>query len=210
VSLATLLIAGGLGTAHLVAYYAGRRALAGLLKALPILLLAWTVSTCSGARAPYARLVTIGLVASAVGDVSLVFAGGFLAGLSAFFVAHLCYIGAFARGAVVTVDAAIAAVLLAVVAAAMLHYLWPHVARVRAPVVLYVAALSGMAWLAIARATGPQAGPAAASAALGAVTFLASDGMLAVDRFARRFAGAHAAVMLTYYAAQMLIARSAC
>jgi uncharacterized membrane protein YhhN len=210
VSLATGLIAAGLGVAHLVAYYAHQRPLAGVLKALPILLLAWTVWACPSGKPAYAHLVALGLVFGAIGDVSLVFAGGFLAGLSAFFLGHLCYIAAFARGAAMTGDAALAAAALAVFSVLALRYLSPHVARVRVPVVLYVTVLSLMAWCAIARATGPEAGVAAASAALGAVSFLASDGMLAVDRFVRRFTGAHAAVMVTYYAAQMLIARSAC
>jgi uncharacterized membrane protein YhhN len=210
VSVETLLVAGGLGVAHLVAYYAHRRTLAGVLKALPILLLAWTVWTCRSGKPAYAHPVALGLVFGAIGDVSLVFAGGFLVGLSAFFVGHLCYIAAFARGAAMSGDAALAAVVLAAFSVLMLRYLWPHVARVRVPVVLYVTALSLMTWCAIARAAGPEAGGAAASAALGAVSFLASDGLLAVDRFVRRFAGAHAAVMVTYYAAQMLIARSAC
>src|SRR5439155_538218 len=38
--------------------------------------------------------------------------------------------------------------------------------------------------------------------------FMLSDGLLATDRFARRFAAADAAVMTTYYAAQTLIALS--
>ena len=44
--------------------------------------------------------------------------------------------------------------------------------------------------------------------ALGALSFLVSDSVLSVNRFARPFAGAHAVVMVTYYAAQMLIARA--
>jgi uncharacterized membrane protein YhhN len=37
---------------------------------------------------------------------------------------------------------------------------------------------------------------------------MVSDGVLAVDRFVRRFAAADAVVMTTYYAAQILIALS--
>src|SRR5438093_1270345 len=42
----------------------------------------------------------------------------------------------------------------------------------------------------------------------GALLFMLSDGLLATDRFARRFAAADAALMTTYYAAQTLIALS--
>jgi uncharacterized membrane protein YhhN len=200
----------GLAAAHLVAYYADRRATAGMLKALPILLLAWTAWTAPGpAGVGYASLVAVGLVCSAVGDVSLVFPAAFLAGLAAFFLAHLCYIVAFAPGAVMTPPAATAGVAIALVAGTMLRYLWPHVARLRAPVVIYVGALGLMAWCAIARAIGANATTGDVAAAIGAISFLVSDSVLAVDRFARPFAGAHAVVMATYYAAQLLIARSA-
>jgi uncharacterized membrane protein YhhN len=200
----------GVGAAHLVAYYGGRPALAGILKAMPILALAATVWAAPGAAgSSYAGLVATGLVLSAVGDVSLVFPAGFLAGLSAFFAAHCCYIAAFAPGAAATTTTLWAAVALATFAGAMLRYLWPYVARLRVPVIVYVASLATMAGCAIARASAAPAGPAEAGAAIGAVSFLVSDGVLAVNRFARPFPGAHAVVMATYYLAQTLIARSA-
>src|SRR5262245_22539809 len=87
---------------------------------------------------------------------------------------------------------------------AMLRYLWPHVERVRAAVVVYVVALVAMTWCAIARALGPLPIPGAAAAAVGSVSFLLSDGVLATNRFAHPFQGAHAVVMVTYYMAQML------
>jgi uncharacterized membrane protein YhhN len=199
----------GVGAAHLVAYYSGQRAIAGVLKSLPVLALAATVAAAAGST--YGRLVAAGLVASAVGDVCLVFPSGFLFGLGAFLLGHLCYVGAFAGGAVVTGPSVLAAVVLGVLAGGMLRYLWPHVrARgVRWPVVAYMATISTMAWCAVAAATGPTPAAAATAAAVGAVTFMVSDSVLAVDRFARPFAGAHAVVMVTYYTAQMLIARSA-
>jgi uncharacterized membrane protein YhhN len=198
----------GIGAAHLVAYYTGHRAVAGALKALPILALAAMVFAADG---PAARLVGLGLVLSAVGDVSLVFPAGFVAGLSAFLLAHLCYIATFAPGASWTAGSAVAAMVLVAVAGGTLAFLWPHVrrSRVRWPLVAYAAALSCMTWCAIAGAVGPDGGPGAIAAAVGATSFLVSDGVLAVNRFARPFAGAHAVVMVTYYAAQMLIARSA-
>lgn len=197
-----------LGIVHLAAYYGGQRALAGAVKALPILLLAWTVWSAGHAQAARG-IIALGLLASAVGDLALVFPNGFLAGLSAFFVAHVCYVVAFAGGVASTRTALVAALVIGVFAGLMLRYLWPHVAKVRVPVVAYVACLALMAWCAIARATAPGAGFAETAGAIGATLFLMSDGVLAVDRFARRFGAAHAIVMVTYYAAQTLIARAA-
>lgn len=205
-----LAFVGGVGVAHLVAYYTGRRPLAAVLKALPILALMTAVWSDPGpAGATYARLVGFGLALSAVGDVCLVFPAGFLAGLAAFFAAHCCYVAAFSPGVVWSATAAWAAAGLVVVAGAWLRYLWPHLVRLRLPVAVYAGVLATMTWCAAARAAAPGAGPAEAAAALGAASFLVSDGVLAVNRFARPFAGAHAVVMATYYLAQTLIARSA-
>jgi uncharacterized membrane protein YhhN len=210
VSTPLLALVAGLGVAHLVAYYVGGRTLAGVLKPLPIWLLAWTVARHGGAAgSTYAGLVVLGLVLSSIGDVSLAFPTGFIAGLTAFLVAHCCYVAAFAAGAGASRAGIIALPVLAFASAAMLAYLWPHIARVRAAVVVYVAALATMVLCAVARAGMPAPVPGATAAAVGAVSFLVSDGVLSVDRFARPFAGAHAVVMVTYYLAQVLIAASA-
>jgi alkenylglycerophosphocholine/alkenylglycerophosphoethanolamine hydrolase len=210
VSTPLLAVVAGLGVAHLVAYYGGRHVLAGMLKPLPIWLLAWVVATGGGpAGARYAGLVAVGLVLSSVGDVSLAFPAGFIAGLSAFLLAHCFYVAAFAGGAGASQAGMLALPVLVVVAGAMLAHLWPHIARLRLPVVVYVAALATMVWCAIARAGMPSPPAGALAAAVGAVSFLVSDGVLSIDRFARPFAGAHAIVMVTYYLAQALIAASA-
>jgi len=210
VSTSLLIVVCGLGIAHLVAYYAGQRVVAGVLKSLPILILAGVVFRAVDGGGPAMSVglfVAMGLVLSAVGDVSLVFRRGFLPGLLAFFAAHLSYIVAFMPGAAVNGASMLAAVAIAVAAVRMLRRLWPHVTRLRVPVTVYAGALSLMAWCAIARATVFDS-TAAHAAAIGAISFLVSDSVLAFDRFARRFAGAHAVVMVTYYAAQILIARA--
>ena len=87
--------------------------------------------------------------------------------------------------------------------------LWPHLGRLRGPVLVYVVVIGAMAWTAARRAASPATpAPSGVLALAGALVFMASDGVLAVDRFARRFHPAHALVMVTYYAAQTLIAAS--
>lgn len=198
------------GTAHLLAYYGGRRGLAGALKALPILALAGfaaTVEPSVGAR--YAALVTAGLLCSAVGDVCLVWPERFTLGLASFLLGHCCYLAAFTVG---VAGGGVPWPWLAgvgLVATALLAVLWPHLGRVRGPVLVYVAVIAAMACAAARRAAAPATPEPSGSLALaGALTFMASDAVLAVDRFAHRFAGAHAVVMVTYYAAQTLIAAS--
>ena len=75
---------------------------------------------------------------------------------------------------------------------------------------VYVTVIALMAWTAARRATA-QATPAPSGtlALAGSLLFMSSDAVLALDRFARRIPAGHALVMLTYYAAQTLIAACA-
>src|SRR5262245_37233965 len=198
------------GVAYLLAYYAGRRALAGILKALPILALAAVTATADApVTAGYAGLVTVGLLLSAVGDVCLVWPAGFTMGLASFLLAHCCYLAAFALGAAGGGTAWPWLAGIATAAIALLAVLWPHLGRVRGPVLVYVIVIATMAYTAARRAASPETPvPSGALALAGAAIFMTSGGVFAVGRFARRFRPAHALVMVTYYAAQTLIAAS--
>jgi uncharacterized membrane protein YhhN len=199
------------GGGYLVAHYRGSRVLGAPLKVLPILALAAAVAAHRpDADGRYAALVTAGLLASAVGDLCLVWPERFTVGLTSFLLAHCFYVAAFAQSAA---DGGMAwAWLLGIVATAgvLLAALWPHLGKFRAPVVVYVAVIAAMAWTAARRAGAPEIPASSAMLALGgAVVFMSSDGVLAIDRFARPFPAAHVVVMVTYYAAQTLIAASA-
>jgi uncharacterized membrane protein YhhN len=199
------------GGAHLAAYFSGHRAVAGVLKALPILFLAGDVLGVPdpvGGRS-YAVLIAVGLLFSAVGDVCLVWPERFVPGLASFLVAHLLYVAAFTVGAGPGGLAWSWIVGLALFTMGFLRFLWPHLGRMRGPVAGYVAVIATMAWAAARRAGAPGVTePSGTLALAGALLFLGSDGILATNRFVVRFASAHAWVMLTYYAAQTLIALS--
>jgi uncharacterized membrane protein YhhN len=154
----------------------------------------------------YRPLVVAGLLFSLAGDVFLMLPRErFVAGLVAFLVAHLLYAGAFTGdGFRLTI-----AILLPFIAygAGLLRILLPKVERaLKIPVVVYAAALLVMAWQATER--GASGLPGGLFAATGALLFVASDSMLAIDRFARRFRAAEPLVLATYFAAQTLIALS--
>jgi uncharacterized membrane protein YhhN len=196
------------GAAHIATRYRGARRVAGVLKAIPIALLAAVVAAePMPVAGGYRWLVVAGLLASLGGDLWLLFPRGFVPGLASFLCAHLLYIAAFAPGAEWSARAAFLLVPFGLFAAAMLAYLWPHLGRYRAPVVVYVAAITAMGWCATVRG-GVAAEPSGTLALAGALLFMTSDGFLALDRFVGRFAAADAAVMTTYYAAQALIALS--
>jgi uncharacterized membrane protein YhhN len=199
-----------LGMGHVAARYARVPHVAGILKAVPIALLGLLVAAEPNAVSDrYRVLVLAGLACSLAGDLWLLFPTRFVQGLASFLVAHLCYIAAFAPARPATGSTLVPLVPFAVVGVGMLAYLWPHLGRDRPAVLVYVAAIVVMGWRAALRAIAPTTpSPSDVLALAGAALFTASDGFLAVDRFARRFASADAAVMVTYYAAQTLIALS--
>jgi uncharacterized membrane protein YhhN len=198
------------GAAHIAARYAGAATLAGALKAIPILLLLLLVA---GESAPvsdaYRWLVVGALVCSMAGDIFLVFPGRFRAGLASFLLAHVLYVVAFAPPSGANAASLMILVPFAAFAGAMLAVLSPHLGRDRIPVIVYVTVITLMGWRAALRALDPGSpSPSDAVALIGALFFMASDGVLAYDRFVRRFALAPAVIMTTYYAAQVLIALS--
>lgn len=203
--LVTLAVA--LGAGHILADATGRRVATGVLKPLPVALgMLWAATCPTPVSESYRWLVVAGLVFSMAGDVFLLSKARFVPGLASFLVAHLCYIAAFAPGGgLVWWPLAI----VGTVALLLLRVLWPHLGEMRGPVLGYVTVIAAMAWQAVVRGLSPSTpDPSGVLAAAGAIVFMASDATLAYDRFARRFAGAHAVVMVTYYTAQLLIAAS--
>jgi uncharacterized membrane protein YhhN len=89
----------------------------------------------------------------------------------------------------------------------MLRVLLPGLGRMKAPVIVYMLVIILMAWQALNRWIGTgQEGSALAFA--GALLFVISDSILALNRFKRRFPSAQLYIMSTYFMAQWLIALS--
>ncbi|HEX2078923.1 MAG TPA: lysoplasmalogenase [Longimicrobium sp.] len=172
-----------------------------------VLLLALAAAARQPAAGGYQALVCAGLLFSLAGDVFLMLPRDrFVAGLASFLAAHLFYVAAFApRPPGLRAPLALAAVL--AYGAVLLRALWPRLGTLRAPVALYAAALMAMAWQAMEWRAVVEGTPALL-AAVGAVLFVASDSVLAWERFVRRHAWGQAVVLGTYFAAQWLIALS--
>ncbi len=155
----------------------------------------------------YRALVATGLVLSLAGDLFLVRADRhLLAGMLAFFLAHLMYIGAFfseagapARLVVIPLGA--------LYGAALMWFLWNGMGVYRLPAIAYTAVLVVMIWAAFEQySSTPE--PRTLAAFVGGILFLISDSVLAVEQFRTPFRYSPAIVMATYYAAQWLIAFS--
>lgn len=175
------------------------------------LIIAYALRARDAVEPRYRRWILAGLGFSLAGDICLMLpVDAFVAGLVAFLFAHLCYIAALWRGAR---GPALGICTLAMAAFAALNVagLWPHLpAALRGAVIAYTCVLAAMAALALARAVAAPAAEAryARRAACGALLFVASDSILAWDRFAGHWPWAIVCVLATYYAAQWCIARS--
>lgn len=159
-------------------------------------------------RGGYRRWVLAGLCLSLLGDVLLMLPQGlFVPGLVAFALAHVCYIVAFAGGLAWPL-ALLPALGMVLLAGGNLLALWPHLpADMQLPVSVYVVLIGLMACLALTRWR--RRLPGGGLTAGGALLFVLSDSLLAWDRFAGPLPAAIAGVLLTYWAAQALIAGSA-
>ncbi len=155
------------------------------------------------------RLVLAGLVCSLAGDVALMWPKqGFVPGLVAFLLAHLLYIAAFTRGHRFAARPA-PLVVYALIAATILAFLWSGVPPgLRVPVTGYVLALTAMAAQAavVGGATLREDGARARGLILGGALFMASDALLATNRFALPLPLASVWILATYWSAQWLIA----
>jgi len=151
------------------------------------------------------RWVLAGLLLSLCGDVALLWPKeGFLPGLVSFLLAHLAYLVAFTRVQRLGVwPPAFAAY--AVLAGVILWWLWPGVpAALRWPVLAYVVCLAAMA--AQAAVLWRRGAARGAVLALGGALFLASDALLATNKFAGPLPLASLWILATYWSAQWCIA----
>jgi uncharacterized membrane protein YhhN len=149
--------------------------------------------------APTRRALALG----GVGDVALLGTGqaAFTAGLAAFLLGHVAWVRALRDrpGTGLVGRRPVLAVPYGLVLLGFNAYLWDRTGRDRLPVLVYSAALTATAVAALD--TGD------ARAAAGGALFLASDGLLALERFGGLHLPAHEGlVMASYTAAQALLA----
>ena len=173
-----------------------------------ILILAAALLPGTFAADSYARAIWLGLVFSLLGDIWIMVPGNrFLFGLASFLLAHVCYIFAFLTHAPAS-GFPWPVLPLAFIGVIILVYLWPALsAGLKGAVSLYFAVIVVMATLAASRALA-HFSTDTLSAGIGALLFMTSDAILAIDRFRRPFHLAQAALLGSYFAGQLLIALS--
>lgn len=172
-----------------------------VFKLIPMFLtIAIAATTRTDAR-KYYWLVVVGLIFCTIGDYTLQW---FIVGLSSFLVGHLFYIAAFSTTDVQPTPKAVKYGLITF-GAVMLGWMGSTLLG-RGEVVLaiavamYIIVISTMGWTSFRTFS--------RFAIIGAILFIVSDTILAINRFITDVPFSHELIMSTYYGAQIFIAFS--
>jgi uncharacterized membrane protein YhhN len=173
-----------------------------LFKLIPmILLLVLAFTTTTNHTKRYKLLVSIGLVFCAIGDYTLQW---FLIGLSSFLIGHIFYIFAFrstneaSTPLFTKIGLSVYGLVMAFWIAGSLFITNDYVMAVA--VIAYICVILTMGWMSFRTGT--------IWAIIGALLFIASDSVLAVNKFTISVPFSHEIIMFTYYGAQLCFVMS--
>lgn len=170
-----------------------------IFKLLPMLLLiVFAFTTKIQVKAPYYWLISVGLIFCAIGDYTLQW---FIVGLCFFLTGHIFYIFAF-RSTNVAKTPLFVKVLLGIYGAAMMIWIAGSLFQkgdtvLAVAVMVYILVILTMGWTSFR--TGSK------YAIIGALLFITSDSILAINRFMFDVQYAHMLIMFTYYGAQFFL-----
>ncbi|CAI8782095.1 lysoplasmalogenase [Chryseobacterium sp. IT-36CA2] len=136
-----------------------------------------------------------GLILSFLGDVFLLFRWGFMPGLGSFLLAHICYIVYFFKIRKKNVWSWITVVLLYLVS--FIYFIYPYLNEMKIPVVIYGITISTMLYFSISTSS--------LLLFIGAILFVVSDSVLAINMFVQHTIGKELVVMITYVLAQLML-----
>lgn len=170
--------------------------IAWILKILPIAVLALAVGQTD--TVPNRPILFAALLFSACGDV-LLESDWFIAGVAAFLVAQLCYALLFFLNRQGFGHRWPGSLVLTAYMITMAILLIPQLGDLTIPVMVYLTVIGVMGLLAL------QSQLALRWAVLGALVFITSDSLIAVDKFLLPLPLSSVWIMVTYYAAQWLL-----
>ncbi|MEM7117858.1 MAG: lysoplasmalogenase [Chloroflexota bacterium] len=173
-----------------------------LVKALPILLLAYWVSRSVTGTTEW--LIIAALLCSAAGDVALAVNGDkyFVVGLGSFLVGHLFFTAAFLQTTAFTSIALLPIGFILLLGIVITQQLWPQLGKLKFPVLGYIIVSMVMGFSAALHT------PLSWLAIVGAILFMLSDACIAINKFVRPIPYRDFVVMSSYYAAQLLLTLS--
>ena len=170
-----------------------------VIKALPaISLSALTLTTVSGSRG---KLLFVSLLLCAAGDVALELGAGkyFVIGLGFFLIAQIMFIVTFSRDFKMQRSRIPIIVILAIYALAIASIMTPSLKEMAIPVYFYLTAITLMGIFAALRTARNK------FTIYGALSFIVSDSIIAINKFMTPVPAVDYAVMITYYLALFLI-----
>jgi uncharacterized membrane protein YhhN len=148
-------------------------------------------------------MILVGLIFSTIGDVFLIKDKQFFVqGLLAFLVGHICFVVAF-----YTNPNWLSLIFYLVYVAFFLSILWRDLGSLKIPVIVYSLALAAMSWFAFSRYFEFYDNKTL-FAFLGSISFVASDSLLAYNKFKLPIPLSSVWILSTYFLAQWLIALS--
>jgi len=162
---------------------------------------------------PTKKILLTALTFSWLGDVILMFANQgeiyFILGLVAFLISHLFYIALFLKQDHTTNGARsplfwLSFLIIGLYLRSMLMLLFPTLGALKLPVTVYAVTISIMLIVAF-KGYLSWNGPAKYAVLFGAIFFVISDSLLAIDKFHEPLPYAAFGIMLTYLLAQSLI-----
>jgi uncharacterized membrane protein YhhN len=170
-----------------------------IIKAIPALSLA--VLAFIAVSSSRGKLLFTALLFCAAADIALELAGGqyFVAGLGLFLVAHIFFIITFSRDFKFQKSKIPVIVLLAVYSIMMAFVMTPSLQEMAIPVYIYMTAITLMGIFASLRAARND------FTLYGAIAFIVSDSIIAIDKFMMSAPAADYIIMITYYLALFLI-----
>ncbi|TGN19646.1 lysoplasmalogenase [Leptospira idonii] len=176
-------------------------------KIIPILILIVSLVRFWGELQKRGKLVVLALIFSAFGDSFLALPGEkfFVPGLGSFLLAQLIYAYAFSIGSTLKLKLSLPFLAFGGVFFALLV---PKLGVLLIPVAVYIAAICLMGWRAAARVSQAHA---YRCGLIGAITFMASDSIIAYSMFLNPHMDrllASMLIMITYYLAQALLYES--
>lgn len=171
------------------------------LTMLAIILIAFL--SLSSPTSFYQQAILTGMIFSTIGDVFLINDKKFFVhGLISFLLGHLCYIAAFYSSPNFP-----SVIFYLIYVAFFLTILWKKLDKLKVPVIVYAVTLALMSWFALSRYFEFNDSKTL-FAFLGSISFVASDSLLAYNKFKKSFPLAHLLILSTYFLAQWLIALS--
>jgi len=154
------------------------------------------------------QLTTLALAFSLLGDILLMFVNSsssfFIAGLVSFLIAHIFYIIVFNKTRNQNKKPTIILAILTIYALGIFYFLSNSLGDMLIPVILYMTIILTMATMAFLR-QGSVNNISYKFVVAGAILFLISDSLLAINKFYTPFSFADISIIFTYSLAQLFI-----